>query len=188
MSRSPLLAPLLAAVLCAGLGACSKKAPIAPPRDPGEAGRIQDVSRPSAAFADEAPKFDPLAETDLDRLNAYLDREGLLGDVYFAFDSYDLDTVARDRVESNARFLTENPDLVVRVEGHCDDRGTNEYNLALGGQRAEQATALVLGFGVASERLQPLSLGEEAPFCRESSESCRARNRRARFLVVGRKG
>jgi peptidoglycan-associated lipoprotein len=107
-----------------------------------------------------------------------------LKDVYFAFDRYDLSAEARTILRSSAEWLKGNPAVRVEIEGHCDERGTNEYNLALGAKRAQAAREYLATLGVASARLSTTSYGEEIPVCRESNESCWKQNRRARFVIV----
>ncbi len=109
---------------------------------------------------------------------------GPLKDVLFDFDRYDLSADARAVLRANADWLKTNPAVRVEVEGHCDERGTNEYNLALGAKRAQAAREYLATLGVASERLSTTSFGEEIPVCRESNESCWKQNRRARFVIA----
>lgn len=107
-----------------------------------------------------------------------------LKDVSFAFDGYDLDMTARETLKANAEWLRANPSAVVQIEGHCDERGTNEYNLALGSRRAAASKDYVVQLGIAADRVSTISYGEEIPVCRASTEECWAQNRRARFVVV----
>jgi len=123
---------------------------------------------------------------DLVAANEYARESGLLGDVYFDFDRYELKSDARERLAKNAHFLQEHPEFTLTLEGHCDERGTNEYNLALGERRATTAVDYLVSLGVDRRRLKTVSYGEERPFCRTSSESCWAQNRRAHFQITGR--
>ncbi len=107
-----------------------------------------------------------------------------LKDLYFAFDRYDLDPSARETLKANAAWLTANPSANVRIEGHCDERGTNEYNLALGARRADASKDYLVSLGIAPDRLSTISYGEEIPVCKEKTEECWARNRRARFVIM----
>jgi peptidoglycan-associated lipoprotein len=168
--------------------ACRKKKPEAPPPVPAPAVQpaqpTTDVApRPLGEAVDRTP--DPLAG-DIVAVNEYVTRNGLLGDVYFEFDKADLSEESRSRLSRNADWLRAHPEFQVRIEGHCDERGTNEYNLALGERRAAAARDYVVSLGVAASRLTTLSYGEERPQCAESSEGCWARNRRAHFLITGR--
>jgi peptidoglycan-associated lipoprotein len=107
-----------------------------------------------------------------------------LKDVFFDFDRYDLSADARTVLRANADWLKKNPAARVEIEGHCDERGTSEYNLALGAKRAQAARDYLSSLGVAGERLSTTSYGEEIPVCRETTESCWKQNRRARFVVA----
>jgi peptidoglycan-associated lipoprotein len=110
------------------------------------------------------------------------EEDGVLKDVHFAYDSYDLDGSARDVLAANAEWLKENRRARTEIEGHCDERGTVEYNLALGAKRAKAVKDYLVSLGVASERLTTISYGEELPLCRDASEQCYARNRRVHFV------
>jgi peptidoglycan-associated lipoprotein len=107
-----------------------------------------------------------------------------LQEVYFGFDSFDLSNDARATLKRNADWLKANPSVRVEIEGHCDDRGTNEYNLALGAKRAQAAKDYLVSLGIPSERLSTISYGEELPVCREQTEDCWQKNRRGRFVVA----
>jgi peptidoglycan-associated lipoprotein len=107
-----------------------------------------------------------------------------LKEIYFGFDRYDLSSDARATLRSAAEWLRTNPSARVEIEGHCDERGTNEYNLALGAKRAQAAKDYLVSLGVAAGRLSTISYGEEIPLCRDNNESCWQRNRRDRFVVL----
>ena len=107
-----------------------------------------------------------------------------LKDVLFEFDSYDLRGNARDVLRGNADWLKSNPSARIEVEGHCDERGTSEYNLALGAKRSQTAKDYLVSLGISPERISTISYGEEIPMCTESNENCWRQNRRARFVVV----
>jgi peptidoglycan-associated lipoprotein len=107
-----------------------------------------------------------------------------LKDVFFEFDRYDLRTDARDTLRGNADWLKGNAAARVEIEGHCDERGTNEYNLALGAKRAQAAKDYLVTLGISAERLSTISYGEEVSVCKEPSENCWRQNRRARFVIV----
>jgi len=102
-------------------------------------------------------------------------------DVFFAFDEYDLSDQAMATLARNARILREHPDVVVLVEGHCDERGTIEYNLALGEKRAKAVRDYLVSLGVSGSRLRVTSYGESRPFALGSNEDAWAKNRRAHF-------
>jgi peptidoglycan-associated lipoprotein len=107
-----------------------------------------------------------------------------LQEVYFGFDSFDLSNEARAILKRNADWLKANQSVRVEIEGHCDDRGTNEYNLALGAKRAQAAKDYLVSLGIPVERLSTISYGEELPVCREQTEDCWQKNRRDRFVVA----
>lgn len=103
--------------------------------------------------------------------------------IYFEFDKSTLTPMAQDTLMRHAAWLRENADATITIEGHCDDRGTNEYNLALGDRRADSAKAFLVDLGIASSRLTTISYGEERPLCMQQTEECWAKNRRGHFVV-----
>jgi peptidoglycan-associated lipoprotein len=107
-----------------------------------------------------------------------------LKDVLFEFDSYNLSGNAREILRGNADWLKSNPSARIEVEGHCDERGTSEYNLALGAKRSQTAKDYLVTLGISPERISTISYGEEIPVCTELNENCWRQNRRARFVVV----
>lgn len=109
---------------------------------------------------------------------------GPLKDIYFDFDSHSLSGDAREVLRANANWLKTNSAARAEIEGHSDERGTNEYNLALGAKRAQTAKDFLSTLGVGADRLSTISYGEEIPACKDASESCWQRNRRARFVVL----
>ena len=108
---------------------------------------------------------------------------GPLKDIHFDFDRYELTASARDTLKANAAWLKSNASSRVQIEGHADERGTNEYNLALGAKRAQSAKDYLTTLGIPAERISTISYGEELPVCREQTEECWQRNRRDRFVV-----
>ena len=109
-----------------------------------------------------------------------------LQDVHFDFDRYDIRPADAKTLDANASWLKSNSSMLVLIEGHCDERGTNEYNLALGERRAKAAMNYLVSQGVQASRITIISYGEERPGCMEKSEACWAKNRRAHFLVKPR--
>jgi peptidoglycan-associated lipoprotein len=107
----------------------------------------------------------------------------VLKDVYYEFDSVELAGEAQETLRKNAEWMKANPKARVEVEGHCDDIGSNEYNLALGAKRAQVAKDFLVSQGIATDRLVTISYGKEAPACFEHTEECRVKNRRARFVM-----
>jgi peptidoglycan-associated lipoprotein len=109
-----------------------------------------------------------------------------LKDIHFDFDKYDIRPGDAKTLDSNAGWLKSNPNHLVLIEGHCDERGTNEYNLALGERRAKSTMNYLVSQGVQASRITIISYGEERPLCTEHNEECWAKNRRAHFLVKPR--
>jgi peptidoglycan-associated lipoprotein len=107
-----------------------------------------------------------------------------LKDVFFDYDRYDLRADARQVLKANADWLKKNPSARIEIEGHCDERGTSEYNLALGAKRAQSAKDYLATLGIAGDRLSTISYGEEIQVCKQASEDCWRQNRRARFVVM----
>ncbi len=130
---------------------------------------------PSVAVQEELPP-------DLAELN----RGGYLTDVFFDTDRYDLKPEARESLAGNAAFLQSYPSVRVLVEGHCDERNTREYNLALGERRANAVRDYLVFLGTAPERIQTISYGEERPFAQGHSEDVWQLNRRAHFVITAR--
>jgi peptidoglycan-associated lipoprotein len=106
-----------------------------------------------------------------------------LKDIHFDFDKYDIRPGDAKILDENARWMKANPSYLILIEGHADERGTNEYNLALGERRAKSAINYLVAQGVQASRLTLISYGEERPLCAQKTEECWARNRRAHFLV-----
>ncbi len=131
---------------------------------------------------------DPGARTRGRLENEGTDRNagGPLSDVYFDYDAFDLSTEARNTLQSHANWLKNNSGVKVEIEGHCDERGTVEYNLALGAKRAKATRDYLANLGVDANQLSTISYGEELPSCKEATEDCWQQNRRAHFLLVGR--
>ena len=170
------------------LAGCKKKPPVTAdeiPEPPAATAPAEDVSQAPAPSTEGDTRPDPLSE-DLQTANAYAHEQGLLGDVYFDFDRYALKDEARDRLAKNAAFMKDHPEFTFTIEGHCDERGTNEYNLALGEKRSSSAKDYMMSLGISAGKLRTISYGEERGTCSESSEGCWWRNRRAHFQISGR--
>jgi peptidoglycan-associated lipoprotein len=157
----------LAGVLLA-LGGCGKK-PVAEP--------IAEPEDTQAVRGDDVPLSEP-EETIYVEPGA-----GVFQDIHFEYDKYRIMSEDEGTLQRIARWLKENEDVKVLVEGHCDERGTNEYNMALGEQRALAARRYLVTLGVASDRLSTISYGEEQPLSSASTEEAWAANRRAHFTV-----
>lgn len=107
-------------------------------------------------------------------------------DVYFDFDKYNLKPKAREILADKAYWLKKNPSVKIYIEGHCDERGTNEYNLALGERRANSAKMYLTSLGISPGRLGTISYGEERPIDPSRNEVAWAKNRRAHFVITSR--
>ena len=112
------------------------------------------------------------------------EKKNVLRDIHFDFDRYDVKDEDKPVLRAIADWMLENPDARLVIEGHCDERGTSEYNLGLGDRRAKSTKDYLITLGVSADRLQTVSYGEEKPLCTESTEACWSRNRRAHFVVL----
>ena len=112
--------------------------------------------------------------------------EAVLADVYFDFDRYNIREDMKAAMQANAKWLTPNPEVSVTIEGHADERGTIEYNLALGERRAQAAKRYLIASGVKESQISTISYGEERSICVERHENCYSKNRRAHFSARGR--
>jgi len=106
-----------------------------------------------------------------------------LKDIHFQFDRYDLDGQSRSILRGNVDYLKANPTAKIEIQGHCDERGTNNYNIALGERRAQSTKMYMVSQGVSSRRIHTISYGEEKPFCFDSNDGCWLKNRRAHFRI-----
>jgi len=103
-------------------------------------------------------------------------------DVFYDYDSYEISSQYTAVLQQDARFLQQHPNMKFTIEGHCDERGSTEYNLALGDNRATAAKQALVSMGVSADRIKTISYGKEKPFCTESTEACWQQNRRAHFV------
>lgn len=143
-------------------------------------GQSQTTSREAPLDSGGSGSLDQLRRGDSSATPA----SSPLKDVYFALDRDDLEPAARATLKANADWLKANPSAKIEIEGHCDERGTNEYNLALGARRAVASKDYVVNLGISADRLSTISYGKEIPACKESTEECWARNRRVRFIIM----
>jgi peptidoglycan-associated lipoprotein len=104
-------------------------------------------------------------------------------DAFFDYDTYDIRSDAQDVLSRDASWLAAHPNISIVIGGYCDERGSNEYNLALGQNRADAAKNALITAGVAATRIRVISYGKEKPFCSESTEECWQQNRRAGFTL-----
>ncbi len=187
LSRLPGTSLVLAALVLAT--ACGKRPPALATATPGEtdaardrAGRIPEGPLP------EGPDLRPIegegtSGTDIPG-GGYPGEGGPLADIHFEYDSAALSDLARAVLEKHALWLQGQRDASVLIEGHCDERGTVEYNLALGEQRARATREYLLGLGVDPARLRVVSYGKERPLDPGGDDAARAKNRRAHFSMA----
>jgi peptidoglycan-associated lipoprotein len=169
-SRIPLL--LLAVLVAAAVSGCAKKPAATTPVPPAPAPTQTETppTPPPAPAPEPTPPAPAVGASDLQV-------------VYFAYDSFQLDDGARAALDQNARLLRENATLNVSVDGHCDERGTVEYNQALGQKRAEAVQQYLMDQGIAATRLRAISYGKERPAADGHDESAWSRNRRVEFTA-----
>ena len=193
MSRLRVVLPAVGLCLALGLAGCAKKAPApAPPAPPAPPPATTPAPPPppppppAPAPAPEAPR--PLTEEELfakkslEELNA----EKPLSDVFFVYDSSTISEEGRATLAKNLEWLRKWGGTRVLIEGHCDNRGTPEYNLALGEQRAAAVRDYLVSLGLPATRVTIVSKGEEQPFCNEETEACYQQNRRGHFLITAK--
>jgi peptidoglycan-associated lipoprotein len=175
MKHDVLRRALLALPLCVALAltGCSKDKEVAESAPP---------PPPPSAPVDTAPSTPP-AETATPPSDEAGTVQDQLKDVYFDYDSANLSSEAQATLDADGKVLMDNASVSVQIEGHCDERGTVEYNLALGDRRAQSARDYLVRYGVPASRLSTVSYGEERPFSTGSDESAWAQNRRAHFVV-----
>ncbi len=181
------------AVLCLVLGlgaaACGKDQQVAltpPPPEPTTPTAPPAPPPPPAPTPAPAPRAltedEIFAQKSLDQLN----KERPLSDVFFELDSSSIRDDARGSLTANADWMKRWTGTRINIEGHCDERGTAEYNLALGERRANAVKAYLVDLGVPGDRITVVSKGKEAPFCTESNESCWQQNRRGHFIITAK--
>jgi peptidoglycan-associated lipoprotein len=131
--------------------------------------------KPEAAPAPAAPAPQRLGAPPID--------PSMVVDVFFAYDRFNLTAESRDRLTANSKLLKAYKDVDIIIEGHCDERGTNEYNLGLGERRANAAKNYLVSLGVPAHRIKTISYGEERPFAMGHNEQAWKMNRRAHFVL-----
>ena len=170
---------------------CHKKAPAAapaPPPPPPPAAPVRPPPPPPPPAPAPAPAPRPLSEEEIfarktvDQLNA----ERPLDDAYFDLDQSDIRADAKPALQKDADWLKKWASTQVTVEGHCDSRGSAEYNLGLGSRRAAAVKDYLVSLGVPTSRVTVISKGKEAGFCSDENESCWAQNRRGHFIITSK--
>lgn len=179
---------VLAAVSLLTLGACSTKSKETLPAtgEKAEAGTSGAGAEGAAGSSQAGGAGGVTAEerTQQGQRDAGYTEESQLKDVNFDFDKSDIRPDAREILKKNADWMKANPKSKVQIEGHCDERGTNEYNLALGERRANAVKKYISSLGVEADRLYTISYGEELPIDPGHNEDAWSKNRRAHFLVT----
>jgi len=168
---------LVATLGAAFIAGCSKKPPPPPPPEP--APPVVEAPAPTPAPVVAAPKVDEAAERRA-RIQARMAE--VFKPVYFAFDQSTLTAEGKAIAEAIAQLLQEAPEMTLRIEGHADEQGTNEYNLALGERRAQAVQQYLVSYGIDASRVSVLSYGEEKPAADGKDESAWSMNRRAEFV------
>ena len=194
MRRTANVAAVVAVVVAITAAACGgKKPPVArptpPPPPPNTASTVpnrppappEPVAEP-VVVPPEPVRDDRISSASLDDLN----RNSPLVPVFFELDSSDLTAEGQRALDANARLLRQNGTWTVTIEGHCDERGTPEYNLALGERRALAARAYLVSLGLPADRLRTVSYGKEFPFDPGHDEAAFAKNRRAHFVITAK--
>jgi peptidoglycan-associated lipoprotein len=180
-------------VLFVAVGACRRQEPAKPEPPPPAPPPVVTTTPPPPAPPPPAPPVVPappkveseeeiFARLSLEELN----RQKPLAEVYFLYDSAALTDAARAILEKNAAWLKRWTSTKITIEGHADNRGTNEYNLALGERRAASAREYLASLGVTADRMSIVSKGEEQPTCTEETESCWQQNRRGFFIITAK--
>ena len=173
------------------VAACAKRqAPVAAPAPPPNVGAPPSIAKPEAPLrrvdeslpvpAQPAVADDAASSRTLDDLN----RNSPFKPVFFALDSADLDELGRATASANADIMKKNPSWVITIEGHCDERGTAEYNLALGERRAIAVKTFLVSLGIPPDRVRTISYGKEFPFDPGKTEEALSHNRRGHFVIT----
>jgi peptidoglycan-associated lipoprotein len=187
MKRIALFAVLLSMIV---LGACAKKAaPVTTAPPPETAAPAPEPPPPAPQRVDEnlPVPAQPLAEDGIaGRSLEDLNRDSPLKPVFFPLDGFDLDGDGRAVVSANAAILKQYPTWMVTIEGHCDERGTAEYNLALGERRAIAVQAYLVSLGIPADRIRTVSYGKEFPFDPGHDDAAWSKNRRAHFVITAK--
>ena len=169
------------------LGACRSKTQPAPAPVPTPAPvEAPVVVEPPRDFVPQQPTEDPIFSADIQELNRVARERGWIRDVFFDFDASTLGSEARLALESTGQFLRDRPELDLVIEGHTDERGTQQYNLALGDRRANSARDYLVSLGINPSRVRTVSYGEERPFATGSNEQAWRQNRRGHMVLIRR--
>jgi len=152
------------------------------PAPSGTATTTPDGSRSSSSTGGGTRQASAVSGTMRPRIEGFKVAD-TLNDIHFDFDKYELTADSMKTLDSHAEWLKANPKHLVLIEGHCDERGTDAYNVALGERRAKATQNYLAAHGVRTARITIISYGEERPMCSDHTEECWAKNRRAHFMV-----
>lgn len=155
---------------------------IAPKEEKVEAQPVQETPQPEVA-AKEEKESSAKAEAG-DEVSEAAAKKGMLLTVYFDFDRFTIRDDMKSTLEKDAEWLKKNQKVNIRVEGHCDERGTNEYNIALGERRAQSIKEYLINYGIAQSRLSTISYGEEKPVDLDHTEEAWTKNRRGELVII----
>jgi peptidoglycan-associated lipoprotein len=188
--RRTAFSALFCLVLGLSVAACGKKSPVVSPPPPVPP-TVPTVAPPPPAPPPPAQAPAPpraLTEDDLfaQKSLAQLNAEKPLGDVFFDLDASTIKDESRAALTTDATWLKRWTSVKITIEGHCDERGSAEYNLALGERRATAVKDYLVSLGVSPANIVTVSKGKEAPFCSESNESCWQQNRRGHFVITAK--
>ncbi len=163
------------------LGGCSRKE-VAPPPPPPKPEVKEPVEPPEPPKMHKMTQEDPILSRSLQDLNEM----GLLKDIFFDFNKYNIREDQWPRLQEDIQVLKKYPNFRILIEGHCDERGSNEYNMALGWKRANTVRDALIQAGISPSRIETISYGEERPFETCHNETCWSKNRRAHFVIIGK--
>jgi len=195
MGRSEVSCRMRIQIVClasaVAIGCAGNPAPVEPelPPPPPEGNQAVSTSPPAPPPPPVPPPSPPIIEEEnpiATRSLQELNRESPLEPVFFDYDSSDLSPRGQIIIQANADILSEYSTWVITIEGHCDQRGSPEYNLGLGERRALVTEEYLIALGIDSARVNTVSYGKEFPFDPEDTEEAHSRNRRAHFVITGR--
>lgn len=177
MTKTIKIAVLLATV--SAVAACSKKAPEQLPPPPAEPTRVAEATPPPPAPTQTRP-----AGPQIGSQEHFAQAVGNSTTIYFDTDRFNIDSADAAALQAQAQYFSRYPSLTFTIEGHCDERGTREYNVALGERRANAAKNYLVSLGIAASRITTVSFGKERPVALASNQAAWAQNRRAASIVV----